>query len=117
MLFNSSWDRHWRRDGTVTDLKNGEIMIFAFKDDDEWYAVGDAVLLYNGIAEDHYACKLAANDEWKCCYHFTNFRLYSKRVSYDEMAEKLEDFIPNRNKVVYLIPDNYVHLLSLTATV
>ena len=116
MLFNSSWDRHWRRKGNLTNLVTGDVMVFSYKDDDEWYAIGDAVLLYDGIAEDHSDCKRKAGDEWPCCYHFTDFRLYSKRISYNEMAEKLEDFRPDIHKVVYLTPNNYVQLLSLTAT-
>ena len=115
MLSNSSWDRHWRRKGTVPDLQTGDIMIFAFKDDKEWYAIGDAVLLYNGIEENHSDCKRKAGDDWECCYHFTDFRLYSKYVSYSQMEVKLSDFKPDRNKVVHLEPDDYVHLLSMTA--
>ena len=116
MLSTSSWDRHWRRKGTVTDLHTGDIMIFAFKDDDEWFAIGDAVLLYDGIDEDYSDCKRAAGDEWPCCYHFTDFRLYSKYVSYSQMKGELSDFKPDRNKVVHMGPDDYVRLLSLTAT-
>ena len=91
-------------------------MVFSFKDDDEWYAIGDAVLLYDGIAEDHSDCKREAGDEWPCCYHFTDFRLYSKRISYNQMKVELSDFRPDRNKVAHLGPDDYVRLLSMTAT-
>ena len=115
MLSNSSWDRHWRRKGTVTDLQAGDIMIFAFKDDKEWYAIGDAVLLYNGIEEDHSDCKREADDDWKCCYHFTDFRLYSKYVSYSQMEGELSAFNQDIHKVVHLEPDDYVRLLSMTA--
>ncbi len=115
MLSNSSWDRHWRRKGTVTDLQTGDIMIFAFKDNDVWYAIGDAVLLYNGIEEDYSDCKRMAGDEWKCCYHFTDFRLYSKYVSYSQMETKLSNFMPERQRVIRLEPDDYVRLLSMTA--
>ena len=116
MLSTSSWDRHWRRKGTVTNLHTGDIMIFAFKDDDEWFAIGDAVLLYDGIDEDYFDCKRAAGDEWPCCYHFTDFRLYSRYVSYSQMKGELSDFRPDRNKVAHMGPDDYVRLLSLTAT-
>ena len=115
MLSTSSWDRHWRRKGTVTNLHTGDIMIFAFKDDDEWYAIGDAVLLYNGIDEDYSDCKRAAGDEWPCCYHFTDFRLYSKYVSYSQMERELSEFNQDTHKVVRLEPDDYVRLLSMTA--
>ena len=115
MLFTSSWDRHWRRKGTVTNLDKGDIMIFAFKDNDEWYVIGDAVLLYNGIEADHSDCKRMAGDEWKCCYHFTDFRLYSKYISYNRMEVELSDFRPDRSKVSHLTPEDYAHLLSMTA--
>ena len=104
------------RKGTVTDLYTGDIMIFAFKDDDEWYAIREAVLLYNGIEADYSDCKREAGDEWKCCYHFTDFRLYSKYISYSKIAGELSDFRPDMHKVVHLTPDDYVRLLSLTAT-
>ena len=115
MLSNSSWDRHWRRKGTVTDLQAGDIMIFAFKDNREWYAIGDAVLLYNGIEEDHSDCKRKAGDDWECCYHFTDYRLYSKYVSYSQMKTELSNFMPERHRVIHLEPDDYVRLLSMTA--
>ena len=116
MLFTSSWDRHWRRKGTVTELHTGDIMIFAFKDSSDWYAIGDAVLLYDGIDEDYFDCKRAGGDEWPCCYHFTDFRLYSRYISYGQMKGELSDFRPDRNKVVHMGQDDYVRLLSLTAT-
>ena len=118
MLFTSSWDRHWRRKGTVTNLDKGDIMIFAFKNenDKEWYVIGDAVLLYEGVKEGVSSCEHDAGDEWKCCYHFTDFRLYSKYISYEQMKEELSNFRPDIQKVVHLSPDDYVHLLSMTAT-
>ena len=57
MLFNPSWDRHWRRNGTVTNLDTGDIMIFAFKDQGDWYAIGDAVLLYDGFERGMLECE------------------------------------------------------------
>ncbi|MCL4420240.1 MAG: hypothetical protein M1477_00935 [Candidatus Thermoplasmatota archaeon] len=116
MLSTSSWDRHWPRKGTVTDLHTGDIMIFAFKDDNEWYAIGDAVLLYNGIEEDCSDCKRKAGGEWNCCYHFTDFRLYSKYISYNQMKRELSLFNEDTHKVVHIGPEDYVRLLSLTAT-
>ena len=116
MLFTSSWDRHWRRKGTVTELHTGDIMIFAFKDSSDWYAIGDAVLLYDGIDEDYFDCKRAGGDEWPCCYHFTDFRLYSRYVSYSKMKGELSVFKPDIHKAVHLNPDDYARLLSLTAT-
>ena len=35
MLSTSSCDRHWRRKGTVSNLDKDDIMIFAFKNNDE----------------------------------------------------------------------------------
>ncbi|MCL4480909.1 MAG: hypothetical protein M1113_05440 [Candidatus Thermoplasmatota archaeon] len=107
MISSSSWDRHWRRKGTVTDLHTGDVMIFSFKNEAEWYVIGDAVLLYDGIEADHSDCKREAGDEWTCCYHFSDFRLYSKYISYNEMAEKLSDFRTDKHKVVHLTPDDY----------
>lgn len=116
MLFNPSWDRHWRRNGTVINLDTGDIMIFAFKDQKDWYVIGDAVLLYDGFKRGLFECEQKAGEGWKCCYHFADFRLYSKYISYKEMERKLSNFKKDRNRVVHLTPEDYVRLLSLTVT-
>lgn len=120
MLFKPSWERHWRRNGTVTDLKPGEIMIFSFKDrredQEDWYVIGDAVLIYEGFDRENFECGQPTEVGWKRCYHFADFRLYSKYISYNEMENKLTDFRPDARKVVHLTPEDYVRLLSLTVT-
>lgn len=112
MLYNSSWDRHWRRNSPKLDT--GDIMIFSFKDRGDWYVVGDAVLLYDGFKKEIYECGKRSESGWESCYHFSGFRLYSKYISYEDMNERLSVFKPDLYKVVYLTPNDYVQLLSLT---
>ncbi|MGC8483969.1 MAG: hypothetical protein ACP5OE_10050, partial [Thermodesulfobium sp.] len=67
------------------------------------------------IKEEHSECIEQAEGEWKCCYHFTDFRLYSRMISYGEMNTELSNFKPDAYKVVHLISEDYTRLLSLTA--
>ena len=114
MRSSSSWDRHWRRKGSVSNLEPGDIMIYSFKDQDEWFVIGEGVLLYDGIKEEHPTCEIQAGSEWSCCYHFSDFRIYSRIISYEEMRDKLSSFKPDRSKVVRLSPEDYVRMLKLT---
>lgn len=36
MLFKQSWERHWRRRGTITDLETVDDMINAELENEEW---------------------------------------------------------------------------------
>ena len=52
MKYFASWDRHWRRLTQVQNFHRGDIMIFSYKSNKEWYVVGDGELLYDGLKEN-----------------------------------------------------------------
>lgn len=110
-----SWDRHWGR-GDLWHLraKRGDVIVFSFKENETWNVVGDAVVLYEGISEGYGDCKKLKGKEWEACYHFENFRLYSRSISYSELQKSLVSFKPNQFKVVKLSGDDYLRMLKLT---
>lgn len=122
MSYSPSWDRHWRRLTPVKNFYRGDTMVFSYKFNDEWYVVGDGVVLYDGLEEDMKLCKIAKeeNDEegvdWKACYHFDNFRLYPQMVSYSRLQENLSQFRPNAYNYATITPEDYMRLLALTVT-
>jgi hypothetical protein len=89
-------------------------MIYSFKDRGEWFVVGEGVLLYDGIKEDHSSCVKEAEDDWSCCYHFSDFRIYSRFVSYNELKKNLSSFTPNARMVAHLNANDYTLMLKLT---
>ncbi len=120
MNYSPSWDRHWRRLSLVKNFHRGDIMIFSYKSNNEWYVVGDGELLYDGLKEKMKLCEITKkeNDEkevyWRACYHFDNFRLYPQMVSYSRMKKNLSRFKPNRSRYVTITVEDYMRLLALT---
>ena len=109
-----SWDRHWGRNKGPLSADKGDIVVFAFNENNEWYAVGDAVVLYDGISEGLEECKERSGTAWKACYHFENFRLYSRSIPYSELKASFSKFNPNARQLAQIDGDDYLRLLSLT---
>ena len=101
------WDRDWEID--FEKLKKGDVVIFAFKEYDEWYAVGDAMVFKIDNAPQ--------DSEFKFRPRYECFRLYPRNVSYTELAQKLGDsFRPTQYKHVKIDAEAYLSLLELTVT-
>ena len=122
MSYSPSWERHWRRLTPIKNFQRGDIMIFSYKSNNEWYVVGDGEVLYDGLEEEMKLCQIAkdANDEegveWTACYHFDNFRLYPQMIPFSKLEENLSRFKPDMMKYVTITPEDYMRLLALTVT-
>jgi hypothetical protein len=97
------WNRDWRTN--TQGAKTGDTVIFAFKEGDEWFVVGDAVVSRVDEPED---------SDWKFSPRYEAFRLYPRNIAYAELRQKLMAFNPDQHQRVKLTADDYVTLLGLT---
>lgn len=101
------WDRSWGND--YDKPKKGDVVVFAFKENSEWYVVGDAVVFKIEDASENSGFEF--EPRYEC------FRLYPRNVSYTELAQKLGDsFKPSQYKHVKIDAEAYLSLLELTVT-
>jgi len=92
----------------IDSAEKGDTIIFAFKEGEQWFVVGDGVVRERGEPDPE------QKDQYEVGYTIESVRLYPRNVSYAELERNLASFNPDAHMKVKLLPDDYLRLLKNT---